>query len=124
MWKESLEKAREFLTVAEMCFEKGYFNSCAGRAYYSIFWAAIAALEYYGHGQETWSHQGLANTFAFELIKKKNIFDKKCSKIISSAYDLRLDADYESFNVSKRKTEEVLRNTKDFLNMVEKRLSI
>jgi uncharacterized protein (UPF0332 family) len=51
-----LFKAREFLQVAELCLEGGYYNSTASRAYYAMFHAAASALEMAGLGRETWSH--------------------------------------------------------------------
>lgn len=124
MWKVSLEKAKEALTASEICFEKELFNSCVSRAYYSIFWTAIAALEYHGFARKTWSHQGLANTFFLELIKKTNIFDKRYNSIISLVYAARLEADYKEIHISQKKTERILRDTKEFLNTVEKRLPV
>lgn len=124
MWEESLEKAEEALGGSEACFEKGFFNSCVSRAYYSIFWSAITALEHNGTEQRIWSHQGLNNTFALELIKKKNIFDKRYGKIISSVYDARIIADYRIYNIVQKRAERILRDAKEFFNEVEKKVIV
>jgi uncharacterized protein (UPF0332 family) len=38
------DKARQNLTVAEWCYQQGYYDACCNRAYYAIYHAAIAIL--------------------------------------------------------------------------------
>ncbi len=44
MKTEFFDKARKNLAVAQICFEKGFYDDCANRAYYAAFHAAIAAI--------------------------------------------------------------------------------
>jgi uncharacterized protein (UPF0332 family) len=39
-----LEKAEEFLEIAELAYNNGAYNSCVNRAYYSMRWLMIKAL--------------------------------------------------------------------------------
>ncbi|MFN4180457.1 MAG: HEPN domain-containing protein, partial [Armatimonadota bacterium] len=69
----AIERAEEFLKVAEMALGQEYYNGCASNAYYAMFWAAIAALAHQGIRQTEWSHGGLRETFSRELIVKRQI---------------------------------------------------
>lgn len=54
----AMERAEEFLKVAEMSLEQERYNGCASNAYYAMFWAAIAALVHQGVSQTERSHGG------------------------------------------------------------------
>ena len=116
----SLIKAREFLQVAELCQERGYYNSAANRAYYAMFHTAATALEVAGLGRETWSHSGLQSTFATELIKRRKIYRQRLARYLYDSHRFRLQADYAQANVSKRQAQQTLRWAKEFLEDVEK----
>jgi uncharacterized protein (UPF0332 family) len=116
----SLIKSREFLQVAELCLERGYYNSTANRAYYAMFHAATTALEIAGLGRETWSHSGLQSTFAADLIKRRKIYRQLLARYLYDAHRFRLRADYSQTSVSKRQARQTLRWAKEFLEDVEK----
>jgi len=41
---EFLNKAKENLTAARICFDNGLYNACANRSYYAALHAVVAAL--------------------------------------------------------------------------------
>ena len=68
---DDLRKPREFLVVAEWCFDNRHYNSCANRAYYSMFRAAFAALRRLVSPKilpAESSHKGLISVFTFFLL--------------------------------------------------------
>ncbi|MCX7968658.1 MAG: HEPN domain-containing protein [Armatimonadetes bacterium] len=90
----AIERAKEFLKVAEMALEQDCYNGCASNAYYAMFWAAIAALAHRGFKQTEWSHGGLRETFSRELIIKRQIFPTKFGDWLKVAYKLQNAAHY------------------------------
>lgn len=115
----SLFKAREFLQVAELCLEVGYYNSTASRAYYAMFHAAASALEMAGLGRETWSHSGLQSTFSAELSQRHKVYRKLLARYLYDSHRLRLQADYAQTSVSKRQAQRSFRWAQEFLADVE-----
>lgn len=63
-----LERAKEFLKVAELALENGLYNGCAANCYYALFWITILAMSHAGFKQEKWSHDGLRQKFNEELL--------------------------------------------------------
>jgi len=47
-----LERAKEFLRVAELALENGLYNGCAANCYYALFWITISAMSHAGFKQE------------------------------------------------------------------------
>jgi uncharacterized protein (UPF0332 family) len=43
-----LERAKEFLQVAELALEKELYNGCAANCYYALFWITILAMAHAG----------------------------------------------------------------------------
>ena len=116
----SLIKAREFLHVAELCQERGCFNSTANRAYYAMFHAAKIALEVANLGRDMWSHSGLQSTFAVELTRRRKEYRRLLSRYLYDSHRLRLQADYAQASVSKRQAQQTLRWAREFVTDVEK----
>jgi uncharacterized protein (UPF0332 family) len=116
----SLIKAREFLQAAELCLERGYYNTTANRSYYAMFHAAAAALETAGLGQEAWSHGGLQSTFSVELTKRRKVHHNHLAKYLYDSHRLRLQADYAQENVSRRQAQQTLNWAREFLEDVQK----
>jgi uncharacterized protein (UPF0332 family) len=121
-FNDDLRKGRKFLVVAEWCFDNGYFNSCANRAYYSMFRAAFAALRKLVSPEivpgES-SHKGLISVFTRELINRRKVFSKNFSNDLRDAMNLRGKGDYEDDDVTERKAHKSLESAKAFLTKVE-----
>jgi len=115
----TLEKAKEFLAAAEVCFSKDYLNATATCSYYAFFWAAAVALGREGFHQEAWSHGGLRDTFFTELVKKRNLYPRNFREFFSRAYDERLTACYKTQNIGKKVTQRTLTHGKEFIRKAE-----
>lgn len=89
-----LEKAKRDLNDAKSTLELNMYDTAANRSYYAIFHAARAVLAL--DGQDYKKHSGVISNFQKDYIKT-GIFDKKMSKIIKTAFDLRTESDYEDF---------------------------
>ncbi len=91
-----LDKAKTDLIAAKKTLELEMFDTAANRSYYAIFHSARAILAL--DGQDYKKHSGVISNFQKNYIKTE-IFDRKMSNIIKSAFDMRTDSDYEDFYV-------------------------
>lgn len=112
---ECLTKAEEALKAADLCYDNGLHDSCASRCYYTMFWAAIAALEWTGYLPQKWSHSGLSSVFGKELVKKRRLLSPTLAGRLGDGYDLRRLADYERRPVGKKRTKRVLDGAREFV---------
>ena len=115
---EFLERAREFLKVAEMALDSDCHHAAVLCAYAVMFWAAIAALEKIGIRQERWSHGGLKNAFRDELVRKRHIYPDRFVDWLSDAYDLRNDAHYQRVEISVKKARRAVGHAREFVNTI------
>ena len=119
---DDLRKANEFYTVAPLCFEQGYYNSCANRAYYAMFRAAFAALKKFVFPTilpEPSSHKGLIGKFTNELINRRKVFPNKFGNYLHENLKYRIIGDYKLHDVSKRNARRCLNSAQEFLAKVE-----
>jgi hypothetical protein len=63
-----LERAKEFLHVAELTLEKELYNGCAANCYDALFWITILAMAHAGFKQQEWSHNGLSEEDGFRCL--------------------------------------------------------
>jgi uncharacterized protein (UPF0332 family) len=113
-----LNKAKEKLEAAIIMKDKSMFEDAANRSYYAIFHAtrALLALEM----KDFKKHSGVISYFQKNYVKTR-IFDVKYSEIITSAFDIRNDSDYEDFFIiNKEDVENQINDAKMFLEAVEK----
>jgi len=115
----AMERAREFLRVAEISLEQGFYNACASNAYYAMFWAAIAALAHQGFRQTEWSHGGLREIFSRELIVKRRIYPAKFGEWLKTAYKLRDSTHYSLEGAGIKETRRILQHALEFVKTVE-----
>ena len=121
--EEFLAKAKENLKIAEIAFTEKCYNACANRSYYSMFQAALAALESIGITPEsdTIEHGWLQATFARELIHRKKIYPG-LENYLPRAQAIRNLADYSKTSVSERRASHILRWTREYIDAVRKEL--
>ena len=115
-----LEMADERLHSAKILLEDGSFKDSIGRSYYAMFTSvrALLALE----GQDFSKHSGVIAYFQKEYIKTGKL-DKKYSKYISQAFQIRNNTDYADFFIVSQqdaalqyeKADEFLRVIKEYL---------
>ncbi len=101
-----LNNAKEKLHSSKLLFDSKEYKDSINRSYYGIFSAirAILALDCIDYSK----HAGVISYFQKEYVKT-GIFDKKYSKYVSNAFQIRNNCDYtDFFLVSKEDAEEQL----------------
>lgn len=112
-----LAAAEEKLASAKLLFDAGMYKDSVGRSYYAIFSAirAVLALRQVDFSK----HSGVIAYFQKEFIKTE-IFDKKYSKYLQQAFQIRNSCDYDDFFiVSKRDAEEQYNRASEFLETIK-----
>jgi uncharacterized protein (UPF0332 family) len=76
----------------------GHHDSSVSRAYYAAFQAAIVALEAAGieNRDEVWSHAGLQDTFARELIHRRKLYPADFARYLHDLLERRIRSDYRA----------------------------
>jgi uncharacterized protein (UPF0332 family) len=115
----SLEKAEEFLKVAQRCLEEGWYSSAVSRAYYTMFQAAIAALAAVGIHRPWWRHGSLQATFSTELVHRRKLYPASFVRDLAEAMELRHSADYSDSRVPPRRATRVVRTAVEFVRRVK-----
>jgi uncharacterized protein (UPF0332 family) len=114
-----LERAKEFLQVAEVALEKGLYNGCFANCYYALFWITILAMSRAGFKQPEWSHNGLRDKFNEELVHKRHIYPPQFTAWLSDAYSERLKAHYKASGAGIKITRRLLVHAREFFAKVE-----
>lgn len=112
-----LDMAKERLNSSKILLDVGNYKDSIGRSYYTMFTAvrALLAIE----GKDFSKHAGVIAHFQKEYIKT-GIFDKRYSKYISQAFQIRNNTDYSDFFiVSSQEAKEQYKKAKEFLDMIE-----
>ncbi len=113
-----LTKAEKCLASAKALVQLEDYCSAANRSYYSIFHCirGLLALE----GVDFSKHAGVIAYFQKNYVKSE-IFEKKYSKIVVEAFEIRSESDYDDYYIiSKEEAEEQIRNAQFFLNGIIK----
>ena len=111
----ALNRAREALEAAQVCLERRLYQSATSRAYYTMFWAAQAALAHVGIQRSEWSHPALQASFVTELIRRRKRYPTLLGQHFNKALQLRLDADYRFKGVSQSQATQAVRWTEAFV---------
>ena len=115
-----MDSAAEKLDSAQLLLQAGKFKDSVGRSYYAFFTAMRAVLA--KDKVDFSKHAGVIAYFQREYIKTE-IFDKKFSKYIQSAFQIRNSCDYDDFYIaSKQDAEEQYRRASEFYQAVKKYL--
>ena len=118
--KYRLEMAKERLHSSKVLLDDGSYKDSIGRSYYAMFTSvrALLAME----GQDFSKHAGVIAYFQKEFIKTGK-FDKKYSKYISQAFQIRNNTDYaDFFIVSVQDAKEQYEKASEFLEVIAKYL--
>ena len=121
LMKYRLEMAEERLHSSKVLLEAGSYKDSIGRSYYAMFTAvrALLAME----GQDFSKHAGVIAYFQKEFVKTGKV-DRKYSKYISQAFQIRNNTDYaDCFIVSAQDAKEQYEKAKEFLKVIVKYLS-
>lgn len=112
-----LDMAKERLESAKLLLDHGSYKDSIGRSYYAIFTAvrALLALD----GVDFSKHAGVIAYFQREYIKT-GIFEKRYSKYISQAFQIRNNTDYADFYiVSKDDAVEQYERAQEFFEVIK-----
>lgn len=117
-----LAEARESLEEAKVLLREKMSNrSVINRLYYAMFYAVLALLQ--DKRLSSSKHSGVIAVFDRDFVKTE-LFDKKLSKALHRAFELRQRGDYmENTVISISDVEEIMLLTTEFLNTTEKFLS-
>ncbi len=112
-----LASANEKLRSAKLLLDAGQYKDSVGRSYYAIFSAIRAVL---ATRQIDFSkHAGVIAYFQKEFIKT-GIFDKKYSKYLQQAFQIRNSSDYDDFfTVSRQDAEEQYKSAAELVAVIE-----
>lgn len=109
-----LDKARICLKSAKTLIESNDYCGAANRSYYAIFHCirSLLALD----GTDFSKHSGVMSYFQRNYVKT-GIFSKEYSKILTEAFEIRSESDYDDYYIiSKDEVEEQLKNAAYFFN--------
>ncbi|MEW5828712.1 MAG: HEPN domain-containing protein [Chloroflexota bacterium] len=117
-----LESAREMLRDAQLLKENGGSPaSIVNRAYYAVFYAALAVLV--TADVEPGKHSGVLAKFD-ELFVRKGILAKEMSRILHHAFDMRQAGDYQKSRViTEEQSADILNSAEKFVKTIEEKLS-
>jgi uncharacterized protein (UPF0332 family) len=107
-----IAKAAESLASAQDDFTAGRYNSCANRAYYACFQAAIAALLMAGvqpaNPRGEWSHEFVQSQFNGVLVNRRKLYPASLHRVLRDTIEIREKADYTASGVNERVARRVL----------------
>lgn len=122
MQYEFMDKSRENLKEAEICFENNLYNASVNRAYYDAFHAAISALAARGIKKEKFDHKWVQAEFSGRLIKRSKAYPAKVKAYLMKMQIVRNDADYKVRQISRKKAQGQLAKAGEMLALVRKEL--
>lgn len=89
--------AKERLDSAKLLLDNGNYKDSIGRSYYAMFTSVRALLAI--DGVDYSKHAGVIAYYQKEYIKTE-MFDKKYSKYLSQAFQIRNNTDYADFFIA------------------------
>jgi uncharacterized protein (UPF0332 family) len=117
-----IAKAAQSLATAESEFANGRYDSCANRAYYACFQAAVAALLRAGirprdpRGQ--WGHDFVQAQFAGELVGRRHRYPAELRTTLDRLFTLRQTADYRPDPVTETEANRAVRRARAFVQAI------
>ncbi len=94
-----LANAKEKLESAKLLLDAGKYKDSIGRSYYAIFTSLRAVLS--KDGVDFSKYAGVIAYFQKEYIKT-GIFEKKYSKYVQTAFQIRNSCDYDDFFIASK----------------------
>lgn len=115
-----LASAKDRLISAKLLLEAGQYKDSIGRSYYAIFSSlrAVLAKDRVDYSK----HAGVISYFQKEYVKS-GVFDKKYSRYITMAFQIRNNCDYDDFYiVSKEDAETQYAQAEELYDVIERYL--
>ncbi len=118
-----MERARQTLNAAKLLDKQSADPaSIVNRAYYAIFYAALAMLATVG--EETSKHSGVMALFDRHFIKT-GVLPKEMGKFLHTAFDIRQTADYEDkAEISQEMSHQSLNSQKSSSDQLRKNFKV
>lgn len=117
-----MSKAMESLASAESELINGRYNSCANRAYYACFQAAVATIIQVGirpiDPSGKWGHDFVQARFAGDLINRRHRFPADLRKTLDHLILLRQTADYRPDAVNEKEAKRAVQRARTFVQAV------
>ena len=111
-----LANAKEKLESAKLLLDAGKYKDSIGRSYYAIFTSLRAVLS--KDGVDFSKHAGVIAYFQKEYIKT-GIFEKKYSKYVQTAFQIRNSCDYDDFFIaSKEEAQKQYNNAENIISAI------
>lgn len=111
-----INTAQEKLESSKILLDAGHYKDSIGRSYYAIFTGVRAVLA--KDGIDFKKHAGVIAYFQKEYIKSE-ILDKKYSKYLQAAFQIRNSCDYSDFFiVSREDAEEQYQHAAEMLKAI------
>ncbi len=122
MKTEFFSKAKATLNAAQLCFDNGFYDSCANRAYYAALQAAVAALADRGLKRAKADHKQIQADFSEKLIKRQKIYPAGLKSYLMDMQGLRNQADYTFENISRKLAFQQLVKAREMISAIGKEL--
>jgi uncharacterized protein (UPF0332 family) len=118
-----LRKALESIAGARSECTNGRFNTCANRAYYACYQAAIAALLREGIRSKRgrWAHTFVQAEFSDRLVNRRHLHPATLRGTLSWLITLRHSADYAPATISWADANRALRRANEFIAAVQRK---
>jgi len=119
--KYRLDMAAERLYSSKLLLDAGQYKDSIGRSYYAIFSAVRAVLA--TDAVDFSKHAGVIAYFQKEYIKN-GTFDKKYSKYLQNAFQIRNNCDYDDFYIVSAEDARIqYENAAEMLDVIQRYLS-
>ena len=117
-----LKRAKATLQAAHTLYEQNDSPiSIVNRAYYAMFYAALALLVTVD--RHSVKHSGVIALFDQEFVRQ-NIISKELSKMLHQAFESRLEGDYkDNTKIDRSTASEILESADTFVKAIEEKLS-
>lgn len=110
-------KARRALASARLMVNHEDAETAINRAYYAMFYAAMAALDTRGERPKT--HKGTRGRFDFHFIEP-GLIPFEIGKMLAFAHELRIRSDYDAIVATDlAATSDLVNDAEHFVNAVE-----
>ncbi len=118
-----LESADEALDDADFLLKGGRYKAVPNRAYYAMFYAALAALMRSGCDLPR-THGGVANQFGLYYVSTE-IIDSELAETLQDNYELRRKSDYELYAYfAEDEIRQAVQNARDFVSAIRRALDL
>ncbi|MBF0103311.1 MAG: HEPN domain-containing protein [Desulfobacterales bacterium] len=114
------KKAKNNLMAAQLCYDNGFYDGCANRAYYAGFQASIAALIHRGIKRDKIDHKLVQADFSEQLIKRQKIYPAKLKSYLMDMQLIRNRADYTHESISQKLALLQISKAKEMMELIGK----